>query len=348
MSRPWSFENPNGARWSSSSAPTTTASPFATVSRRARREHTVTGETTGFRLPRAARSGPIRTTSPRKYTPAYETYYVNGVAVGTPSPSEAGWAFPVLFCNADRSRWGLVTEAGVDESYCGCRLAQNAPDGRLPDPIPRSGRGRRHRLVEPSWTLPWATPWRVIMRRRLARRHRRIDPRDGRQCPPSVVKDTSWIKPGRASWSWLFDHDSPQDCTKLKALVDLAAEMGWEYSLVDANWDLMKNGTIHDLIAYANSKGVGLLLWYNSGGPHNLVTEKPRGLMDHRGDPPRASSSCSRSGASRASRSISSRATSRTSSSCTTTSSRTPPSSRSWSTSTAARCPAAGRGPSRT
>jgi hypothetical protein len=41
----------------------------------------------------------------------------------------------------------------------------------------------------------------------------------------------------------------------------------------------MKNGTIHDLIAYANSKGVGLLLWYNSGGPHNIVTEKPRGTM---------------------------------------------------------------------
>jgi hypothetical protein len=41
----------------------------------------------------------------------------------------------------------------------------------------------------------------------------------------------------------------------------------------------MKNGTIHDLIAYAKAKGVGLLLWYNSGGPHNIVTEKPRGTM---------------------------------------------------------------------
>lgn len=36
--------------------------------------------------------------------------------------------------------------------------------------------------------------------------------------------------------------------------------MGWEYSLVDANWDRMKNGTIHDLIAYASDKGVGLLM----------------------------------------------------------------------------------------
>jgi len=36
------------------------------------------------------------------------------------------------------------------------------------------------------------------------------------------------------------------------------------------------------LLAYANGKGVGLLFWYNSGGPHNSVSEKPRGLMDDR------------------------------------------------------------------
>ena len=58
--------------------------------------------------------------------------------------------------------------------------------------------------------------------------------------------------------------------------------MGWEYTLVDANWDIMRNGTVHALIAYAKSKGVGVLLWYNSGGPHNVVTERPRGLMDQR------------------------------------------------------------------
>ncbi len=244
-------------------------------------KHIVTSEATGFRLPEGGKIWAHPYDKPSKYTPAYETYYVNGADVGAPSSSEAGWAFPVLFCTADRSRWGLVTEAGLDESYCGCRLEQNAPQGvyriRFPDPGDGDGTGE----VEPSWTLPWATPWRVIV---LG-----DSPADIVESTlvtdvsaPSVVKDTSWIKPGRASWSWLFDHDSPQDCTKLKAWVDLAAEMGWEYSLVDANWDRMKNGTIHDLIAYANSKGVGLLLWYNSGGPHNHVSEKPRGLMDNK------------------------------------------------------------------
>jgi hypothetical protein len=56
--------------------------------------------------------------------------------------------------------------------------------------------------------------------------------------------------------------------------------MGWEYSLVDANWTLMDGGDVRQLARYAADKGVGLLLWYNSGGPHNIVTEKPRGCLD--------------------------------------------------------------------
>ena len=244
-------------------------------------KRTVTGEATGFRLPEGGKVWAHPYDKPSKYTPAYETYYVNGAVVGTASSIEAGWAFPALFCTADRSRWGLVTEAGLDESYCGCRLEQNASGGVYRVRFPEPGDGDGTGAVEPSWTLPWATPWRVIV---LG-----DSPADIVEStlvtdvsPPSVLKDTSWIKPGRASWSWLFDHDSPQDCTKLKTWVDLAVEMGWEYSLVDANWDRMKNGTIHDLIAYANGKGVGLLLWYNSGGPHNHVSEKPRGLMDNK------------------------------------------------------------------
>ncbi len=57
--------------------------------------------------------------------------------------------------------------------------------------------------------------------------------------------------------------------------------MGWEYSLVDANWDQMKNGNVEKLVEYANGKNVGLLLWYNSGGKHNVVEEGPRDLVDN-------------------------------------------------------------------
>ena len=243
--------------------------------------YTVTGEATGFQLPAGGQIWAHPYDEAGEYTPAYETYYFNGVKVGTASPNRAGWAYPMLFCNAGRTRWGLLTEAAVDGSYCGSHLCQEAPHGvyrtRFSDPNEGNATG----AVDPSWTLPWATPWRVIM----------VGETPGPLVestlvtdlnPPSIVEDMSWIKPGRASWSWLSDHDSPQDCSKLKTFVDLCAEMGWEYSLVDANWNIMKNGTIHDLIAYADGKGVKLLLWYNSGGPHNYVSEQPRGAMFHR------------------------------------------------------------------
>ena len=77
--------------------------------------------------------------------------------------------------------------------------------------------------------------------------------------------------------------DSPKHAEQLNAFTDLAAEMGWEYALVDANWNLMQSGTIEDVIAHAKQKNVGLLFWYNSGGPHNDVTEAPRDRMTTHG-----------------------------------------------------------------
>jgi hypothetical protein len=82
------------------------------------------------------------------------------------------------------------------------------------------------------------------------------------------------------AWSWWSDQPSPQNGEKQKQFIDLAAEFGWEYVLVDANWTIMDHGNIHDVLRYAQKKGVGVILWYNSGGSHNQVTEKPRGTMN--------------------------------------------------------------------
>ena len=89
----------------------------------------------------------------------------------------------------------------------------------------------------------------------------------------------SWIVPGRASWSWWSDSQSPRDYKKLVPFVNLAAEMGWEYSLVDAGWDRMVNGSVEDLIRYAGGKNVDLLLWYHSGSGRIPAGEEPRNLM---------------------------------------------------------------------
>ena len=59
-------------------------------------------------------------------------------------------------------------------------------------------------------TLPWATPWRVIIVGTTPAGVVESTLVENLS-PPSVVADTSWIKPGRVSWSWLFDPPSPQD-----------------------------------------------------------------------------------------------------------------------------------------
>jgi alpha-glucosidase len=237
----------------------------------------VTGETTGFHFGEGkAWIQPYDDVT--KWTPAYEAHYMNEVSIGENSPYKNGWCFPALFHTNDI--WVLLSEAGPDGDFYGVHLNPEATGGlytvRLPEEEEAMGVYGQYAESE---RLPWSTPWRVAI---IGSSLNTIVSSDlvTHLNPPSKVKDVSWIKPGRASWSWLSDHDSPQDFGKLKSFIDLAVEMGWEYSLVDANWNLMKGGDINQLIEYANSKNVGVLMWYNSGGPHNEVGEQVRDIMN--------------------------------------------------------------------
>jgi alpha-glucosidase len=230
----------------------------------------VESEETGFGLPQDAKMWCAPSDKPGAYSPAYETYYESEMAAGTPSPSGFGWSFPLLFRTGDSRHWALITEANVGPTYCGCRLSNNPQNGIYTVAFPAPAEGNRTGSANPSSSLPWEMPWRVVvLGNSLGAIVESTLVTD--LSTPSRVEDTSWIKPGRVAWSWWSDQPSPKD-----AFVDFAAEMGWEYVLVDANWTIMEKGNIHDVIRHAAEKGVGVLLWYNSGGPHNIVTEKPR------------------------------------------------------------------------
>lgn len=237
-------------------------------------------ETTGFHLPPGTTAWMTPHQPPGRYTPAYEDYF-GEVPAGTAAPTPSGWSFPALFKVDGGRHWVLVTEAGVDHSHCGSRLASEAPDGLYRVRLPEPGEGMGVGEVEPSSALPWTLPWRVlIVGGSLARVVESTLVSD--LSPPSTVADTSWVRPGRASWSWWSDSPSPKSERALTEFVDLAAEMGWEYSLVDANWNELPPGALERVLAHARRKGVGILLWYNSGGPHNDVTEAPRDRMHAR------------------------------------------------------------------
>lgn len=237
---------------------------------------TVVEEVTGFRMPVGATGWLLPHHVPSRYKPAYEDLF-REVPAGTAAPEPAGWSFPALF-KAAAGPWVLITEAALDDTYAGVRLAAAAPGRLYRVRFPEAGEGMGVGAVNPISKLPWTMPWRVVIIGDTAARILESDLVSDLS-PPSRLKDVSWIKPGRASWSWWSQDDSPKHAEALNRFVDLAADMGWEYSLVDANWNFMETGKIEDVVAHARDKGVGLLFWYNSGGPHNDVTEAPRDRM---------------------------------------------------------------------
>jgi hypothetical protein len=239
---------------------------------------TVTEELTGFQLPEKSASWTQPYDESTKWTPAYERLFENGLPAGTYTTNKAGWCFPALFRSGEKGPWVLVTEAGIDGTYCGCRLASAAPGGLYRIRFPDAGEGLKTGDVAPSAPLPWATPWRVVIAGATpAALVESTLVQD--LVPPGPARTPSWVKPGRVAWSWWSEQDSPRKPERMKAFIDLAAEMGWEYFLVDANWNYVDEPAILDLLKYAKSKKVGILLWYNSGGPHNEVTEAPRDRM---------------------------------------------------------------------
>ena len=295
----------------------------------------VVAEATGFHVPIGSTGWLMPQQEAAQYGPAYEDFFQE-VSAGTPAPSADGWAFPALF-RRPRSKWLLLTEAALDDGYCGSHLAAASTDGiyRVKFPDMKEGLGHRRRRTGIDAAVDDAVARGDRRRRRDA--HSRIG-----SGPRSLAAASRRLELGQAGprgVELVVEERQPEARRALNAFTDLAAEMGWEYALVDANWNLMQTGTIDDVIAHAKAKGVGLLFWYNSGGPHNDVTEAPRDRMTTQGGSGERSSPGCGSGASRASRSISGRATSRIAYSSIATSFATRPSSTCSSTSTARTIP---------
>ncbi|MDB6017478.1 MAG: glycoside hydrolase [Pedosphaera sp.] len=224
----------------------------------------VESELTGFTLPLDARGWmqPYHAAGP--YTPAYEDFYFH-VSPGEPPPDSrakaVGWAFPALFQVPGAATWVLLTESGTDESYCACHLAPDSSGGIYQIAFPladETTRGYTNEFSpEPRYTLPWTMPWRVMVMGKsagdIATATLVTD-----LAAPSRVADTSWIKPGRASWAWWSYPDGPATADRFNEFTDFAAKMGWEYTLFDAGW--WKPG-LKDIARHSLSKGVMPLAW---------------------------------------------------------------------------------------
>jgi hypothetical protein len=212
--------------------------------------------------------------------PSYEEYYRQGIETDKLPRNGAGWVFPALF-NYDKY-WLLISETAPDRDYCGCRLKQHSAGSEFVIGFPRAAEAFQGGPVNPQSKLPWYTPWRIIAvgdsLKTIAESTLGTD-----LAEPSKLKDVSFVKPGRASWSWVMLKDDSVVYDVQKKFIDFAADMGWEYCLIDVNWDIkIGYDKINELAKYAGKKKVGLILWYNSAGNWNTVTFTPKDkLLTH-------------------------------------------------------------------
>lgn len=94
----------------------------------------------------------------------------------------------------------------------------------------------------------------------------------------NVIENTSWIKPGLASWEWWNgatpygpDVDFKAGCNldTYKYFIDFASHYGVEYIVMDESWAMNTRNPykpnpsvdIHELIRYGKEKNVGIVLW---------------------------------------------------------------------------------------
>lgn len=207
--------------------------------------------------------------------PSYEAHYMMDIPAGTPAPGKNGWVYPALFRYHDT--WIMLSEAALGRTYCGTALQQNATNNEYKINFPQAPEvftnGTPTR--DPESSLPWKTPWRIIVVGNLKTITESTLGTD--LAFPAKKMDMSFIKPGKASWSWIMKKDDSTVFRVQKKYIDFAADMQWQYCLMDAMWDkLIGYDSAAILANYAKEKNVGLLVWYNSAGSWNTVKFTPK------------------------------------------------------------------------
>lgn len=240
-------------------------------------------ELTGFNLPENTTTFLTPQATPgigwNGTKPSYEEEYVPDEKLSSPSKYGLGYTFPCLF-HIGKNGWLLLSETGVDGKYCASHLSEGTNEGiysiAFPHPNENNGFGSATAAI----ALPGSTPWRTITI------GDNLKPIVETTIPFDLVEPLYETKQeykyGRSTWSWIMWQDSSMNYNDQLSYIDLAAEMGYEYILIDALWDTQVGyDKIPELIKYAQSKGVDVFLWYNSNGYWNNAPQGPKHKLDN-------------------------------------------------------------------
>jgi alpha-glucosidase len=204
-------------------------------------------ETTDFRFPESFDKLWLQ-----DWVASYEAPY-NKTAWGIHN-KDRHFGMPSLLYSQQNECWVMINEANVlntNGSYCISHLKGTEERRLVLDFAPEE-----HGQPIPSF-MPFTSPWRLMVVE---------DSLDGivnatlnyNLNPPSVIEDTSWIRPVRALWAWWSSDMGAQLYTEAKQYVDFAAAMGFEAVVLDALWD---ESWIKEFCDFAHKRNISPWLW---------------------------------------------------------------------------------------
>ena len=207
--------------------------------------------------------------------PSYETSYTWDDEMGKNGWGQ-GYTFPCLFKTPQG--WVIISETGTDGNYVGCAL-KNDGGAKYSIDFPQASEMDGWGTPNAKVALPALTPWRTMtIGTTLAPIVETTVANDLVQPKYKASKDYTY---GKGTWSWIIRMDGSCNYKEQKEYIDFSAALGYRSVLVDAHWDSQIGyDKVAELSRYAQSKGVGLFLWYNSNGFWNDAPQGPRHKMN--------------------------------------------------------------------
>lgn len=215
----------------------------------------VTGELSSWSLPERSRIWYFERNSDWKLK-SYAGEWIAAPVEQLPTVSSQGpvQGTPLVVELADGQGYALLTEAALTD-YSGLRLRA------LPGRLVQADFGENEKGFEVRGEI--VTPWRVTL---VARSLDALvnSTLVTNLCPPPDARlyaDTSYIKPGRAVWRWWSANTGTP--AEERAMVEAAAALGFEYTLVDDGWKDWPNAwdELRALVRYARERAVGVFIW---------------------------------------------------------------------------------------
>ena len=226
--------------------------------------------------------------------PSYEEEYVPDAPLTAPSKYGQGYTFPCLFRlspqplpareGSNQNLWILISETGVSSQYCASHLSEFkvspiGGEGTYSIAFPQAGENNGMGSTTAAISLPGSTPWRTITVGSSLKPI--VETTIAYDLVEPLYKPSEKYQAGRYTWSWIIWQDESINWDDQVQFIDLAGKMGFEYCLVDGCWDEnIGRQRMAELSHYAQTRGVSLMLWYNSNGAWNDAPQTPRNCMD--------------------------------------------------------------------